>query len=106
MPLTPREGKQAELMALLLDNLERAEALCAKHDYRLHVENVYHRLGFYRRLFEGVVGRRLSRIHFCFDIGHAKVWSRETLDDWLRTSSMNWRGRASGCTSICTPTRA
>ena len=83
MPLTARPEKQAALIAHLLDNLERAEALCAECDYRLHVENVYHRLGFYRRLFEGVSERGLGRIHFCFDIGHAKVWSSETLDEWL-----------------------
>lgn len=83
MPLTPRAGKQTALVAHLLDNLARAEAVCSKHDYGLHVENVYHPLGLYRRLFEGVVARGLMRIHFCFDIGHAKVWSAETLDDWL-----------------------
>ncbi len=83
LPLTQRVSKQAPLMALLLDNLERAEVLCAKHDYRLHLENVYHPLGFYRELFDGILDRGLSRIHFCFDIGHAKVWSGETLDDWL-----------------------
>lgn len=83
MPLTLRETKRPALMALLLDNLERAEALCAKHDYRLHLENVYHPLGLYRELFDGIFSRGLLRIHFCFDIGHAKVWSGETLEDWL-----------------------
>jgi hypothetical protein len=83
LPLTQRESKRPGLMTLLLDNLERAEALCAKHDYHLHVENIYHPLGFYRELFDGILARGLSRIHFCFDIGHAKVWSGETLDDWL-----------------------
>lgn len=83
LPLTQRVSKRSGLMALLLDNLERAEALCARHDYRLHVENIYHPLSFYRELFDGILARGLSRIHFCFDIGHAKVWSGETLDDWL-----------------------
>jgi sugar phosphate isomerase/epimerase len=83
MPLTQRAEKRSALMALLLDNLERAEALCAKHDYRLNLENVYHPLAFYRELFDGILSRGLARIHFCFDIGHAKVWSAETLDDWL-----------------------
>jgi hypothetical protein len=83
MPLTLRPGKQSAVASRLLDNLERAEALCVEQDYRLHLENVYHPLDFYRHLFEGAVGRGLTRIHFCFDIGHAKVWSAETLDQWL-----------------------
>jgi hypothetical protein len=83
MPLTLRPNRQSAVTAQLLDNLERAEDLCVAHDYRLHVENVYQPLDFYRRLFEGIVDRRLARIHFCFDIGHAKVWSSETLDQWL-----------------------
>lgn len=83
LPLPQRPNTRSGLMKLLLDNLERAQALCAQHDYRLHVENVYHPLVFYRELFDGIVARGLSRIHFCFDIGHAKVWSGETLDDWL-----------------------
>jgi sugar phosphate isomerase/epimerase len=83
MPLTPRAEHRMAVLARLLDNLERAEAMCTRLDYCLHVENVYHRLDFYRQLFDGIAGRGLKRIHFCFDIGHAKVWSAETLDQWL-----------------------
>ena len=25
----------------------------------------------------------MTRQHFCFDIGHAKIWSNDSLDDWL-----------------------
>lgn len=83
-PLPSRPCLRPELMTLLLDNLERAEALCAAHEYRFHLENVFHPLSFYRELFSGVQARGLTRIHFCFDLGHAKVWSGESLDAWLR----------------------
>lgn len=83
LPMTLRPGRRSALLKLLLDNLERAEELCAAHDYRLYLENVFHPLGFYRDIFEGVHARGLSRIHFCFDIGHAKLWSSETLKDWI-----------------------
>lgn len=83
LPMTTRRGRQPALRGRLLDNLERAEALCEKLDYRLHLENVFHSLPFYRDLFDGVLGRGLRRIHFCFDIGHAKIWSEDTLEDWL-----------------------
>ncbi len=83
LPMTLRPGRRPALLKLLLDNLERAEELCAAHDYRLYLENVFHPLSFYRDIFEGVHARGLSRIHFCFDIGHAKLWSGETLKDWI-----------------------
>lgn len=83
MPMTPRPERRGALLGRLLDNLERAEALCERLDYRLHLENVFHGMGFYRDLFEGIHKRGLTRIHFCFDVGHAKIWSGETLDEWL-----------------------
>jgi len=82
-PVTLRPAKRSVLMTRLLDNLERAEDLCEKHDYRLHLENVFQPLSFYREFFDGILDRGLSRMHFCFDIGHAKVWSTDTLEDWI-----------------------
>ena len=83
LPMTLRPILRPALLKLLLDNLERAEELCTIHDYRLHLENIWHPVSFYRDLFEGVHARGLARIHFCFDIGHAKIWSGESLDDWM-----------------------
>lgn len=84
VPMTLRAARRSALLNLLLDNLERAEELCEVYNYRLHLENVYHPVSFYRDLFEGVHARGLSRIHFCFDFGHAKVWSGGTLEDWIK----------------------
>ena len=83
LPMTLRAARRPALLNLLLDNLERAEELCEVYNYRLHLENVYHPVSFYRYLFEGILARGLSRIHFCFDFGHAKVWSGVTLEDWI-----------------------
>lgn len=83
LPMTLNPARRPALMNLLLDNLARAEELGEQHDYRLFLENVYHPLSFYRDLFAGIQARGFRRIHFCFDIGHAKVWSGDTLDDWL-----------------------
>ncbi|CAL1239030.1 sugar phosphate isomerase/epimerase family protein [Candidatus Methylocalor cossyra] len=82
-PMTQRPSRQSALFRLLVDNLARAEDLCTALDYRLHLENVYHPLAFYRELFAAIQRQGLRRIHFCFDIGHAKIWSSESLDDWL-----------------------
>lgn len=83
LPMNLREQPRRRVIGHLLDNLERAEALCEELDYRLHLENVYHPIHFYCALFEGIHARGLSRIHFCFDIGHAKIWSGDHLIDWL-----------------------
>lgn len=83
LPMTERAALRPALHKLLLDNLERAEALCTRLDYHLHIENVWHPISFYSELFQGICSRQLTRIHSCFDIGHAKIWSGNTLEEWL-----------------------
>lgn len=82
-PMTPRLSKGYALRQRLSDNLKRAESLCEQYDYRLYIENDFQPIGFYRHLFEHISDLGLERLHFCFDIGHAKVWSNETLSEWL-----------------------
>ncbi len=82
-PLTVREFLRPATLDHLVDNLLRAEDICTHHDYRLHLENTFDSIDFHRRLFEQVRRRGLRRIHFCFDIGHAKVWSHDSLAAWM-----------------------
>lgn len=82
-PTTTRLSQATALRKRISDNLLRAEALCTRYDYRIHLENDFHPIGFYRYLFEHIYDLGLKRLHFCFDIGHAKIWSSETLNDWL-----------------------
>ncbi|KOR33494.1 hypothetical protein TI05_00630 [Achromatium sp. WMS3] len=82
-PMTVRKVLQPAFKQHLLDNLERAEALCVKYDYRLYIENSFEILSFYREIFTQITNHNLDHLDFCFDIGHAKVWSQETLDEWL-----------------------
>jgi hypothetical protein len=83
LPLPRQACRRPALLELLLDNLERAEAVCTRLEYRLFLENIFHSSDFYRELFAGIRARGLTRLHFCFDLGHAQVWSGNTLDDWL-----------------------
>ena len=83
LPSTTRVSRRGALFGRLLDNLERAEDLCVRLGYRLHLENDFQPIAFYRELFAGIHTRGLEHLHFCFDIGHAKVWSDESLDEWL-----------------------
>jgi len=82
-PLTAREFLRPATANRLVDNLLRAEEICTRHDYRLHIENTFDSIDFHRRLFEQVRRHNLRRIHFCFDMGHAKVWSNDSLAAWM-----------------------
>lgn len=84
VPMSPRIERRNDVMKHLLSNCERLEALCETFDnYPIYIENTYHTLRFYRYLFEYIREAGLANIHFCFDIGHAKVWSQESLDKWI-----------------------
>jgi hypothetical protein len=82
-PMTMRIEHWPRLMDQLGRNLECIQAVCEKFDHEVYIENSYHSLMFYDALFEQVVARDLSRIQLCFDFGHAKVWSNQSLLDWL-----------------------
>ncbi len=82
-PVSLRSSMQERLLSTLMHQLERINALCTELDYAIHIENTFHGVALYRVLFDRIRAAGLTRIHFCFDIGHAKVWSSETLPDWL-----------------------
>lgn len=82
-PMTRRPDLRKAMVDKVLAGLGCALDLCARYRLRLHLENTYHDLAFYRRLLEAVAARGCEGVHFCFDIGHAKVWSIEPLADWL-----------------------
>jgi len=82
-PMTPRPELRKPLLDKLFAGLRLTRRRCAEYGLDLHLENTYHDLAFYRRLFRGLLSSDSDPIHFCFDIGHAKVWSGETLGQWL-----------------------
>lgn len=82
-PTTCRVSNGSTLRKRLSNNLQRAEELCTLYNYRLHIENDFQSISFYRYLFEHIRDLNLKCLHFCLDIGHAKIWSNETLSQWL-----------------------
>jgi sugar phosphate isomerase/epimerase len=82
-PLPTKASRRRPLAEKLLANLQRIEGLCREYRYPIFIENTYHGLNFYRRLFKLIEFAELRHIHFCFDIGHAKVWSGATLEEWF-----------------------
>lgn len=84
VPMPARGKRENDGMHHLLANCERLEALCESFDnYPIYIENTFHSLGFYHYLFENIRDAGLANIHFCFDLGHAKVRPGETLDKWI-----------------------
>ena len=82
-PMTLRREHWPRLMDQFGRDLECIQAVCEEFDHELYVENSFHSIEFYEALFEQVDVRGLSRIQLCFDFGHAKVWSNQSLSDWL-----------------------
>jgi sugar phosphate isomerase/epimerase len=82
-PMTPRPERRTEVLERLLTGLGFTLGLCADYGLGLHIENTYHNLAFYRGLFQAAADAGLEGAHFCFDLGHGKVWSTQRLGDWL-----------------------
>ena len=82
-PMTVRLEYRTRLMDRLLANTQLMDEICGEFGFALHIENTFHQLDFYQEYFAAVGRAEISRIHHCFDIGHAKVWSTASLSDWL-----------------------
>lgn len=81
--LTKRPEHQAALVKKLMGLLRALNRVCREYHFPIYLENTYHELELYRSLFQGIVREKLRFIHFCFDFGHAKVWSARPLRDWI-----------------------
>lgn len=82
-PMSARPERQADVLTHLSRGLEVAVTACADQGLGLHIENTYHDLPFYRALFRAMTSAGFDEVGFCFDIGHAKVWSTHHLADWM-----------------------
>ena len=81
--LSRRPEYQEALFERLMAHLRSLNRLCREYRFPIHIENTYHDTDLYRRIFAGVGAEKLDYLHFCFDIGHAKVWSMEPLTAWI-----------------------
>ncbi|MEB4589467.1 hypothetical protein VSS37_00605 [Candidatus Thiothrix sp. Deng01] len=83
-PLSQHPAFRETLVEHLVRQLRRLEQFCSEYDHPVHIENTFHPLSFYRWFFGLVERLELRYIHCCFDIGHAKIWSQESLPQWLQ----------------------
>ena len=81
--LSRREAYQSALMDKLTEQLHLLNGVCRKHDFPIYLENTYHDLNFYQRIFKSIIENQFDYLHCCFDFGHAKVWSNQSLSEWL-----------------------
>ena len=82
-PLSCRTEYQAALEAKLMSHLRVLNRLSKAYGFPIYIENTYHEMDLYQRLFMAIARQRLDQLNFCFDFGHAKLWSKRTLLAWL-----------------------
>ena len=81
--LPRRPEYQQALEQKLTDHLRTLNRLCREYDFPIHIENTYHEIELYRRVMLNIQQQGLDQLHFCFDFGHAKVWSLRPLRAWF-----------------------
>jgi hypothetical protein len=81
--LTPRPEYQEALEQKLITHLRLLNRLSHEYAFPIHIENTYHDIDLYRRMFLSINRENLDHLHFCFDFGHAKVWSQSPLVAWM-----------------------
>lgn len=82
-PMPVRPERREALLERLCAGLRFVTARCQDLGLAVHIENTYQGVGFYRWFHRGVLDRGIEGCHLCFDIGHAKVWSNDSLQAWL-----------------------
>jgi sugar phosphate isomerase/epimerase len=82
-PLSVRDAYQGAILQRLDRGLAFFDEMAEKRGFPIYIENTFHSLDFYQRLFDWLDTKGYSQLNFCFDIGHAKVWSQQGLGQWL-----------------------
>lgn len=82
-PMTRRTAWQPRVLDKVVHQLGQVEALLEEKGFEIYIENTYEPLGFYHALFERLSAEGFRHLNFCFDIGHAKIWSDARFDEWM-----------------------
>ncbi len=83
-PMTRRPAWQPRVLEEAMRQLRCVEELLEERGFEIYIENTYEPLSFYDALFERLSGEGCRHFNFCFDIGHAKIWSDARFDEWMR----------------------
>lgn len=82
-PMSSRPQCREAMFDHLLENLILMDTICVNYGYHIFIENTFQNIAFYHRLCQLIQVAGLHCLHFCFDMGHAKVWSDNTLSQWF-----------------------
>ena len=82
-PMTGQIGYQDRLIKEVVTHMLRVEKLACEADFEIYIENTFESVNFYRKVFLGLKERQTKKLNFCFDIGHAKVWSGDDFKNWI-----------------------
>jgi Xylose isomerase-like TIM barrel len=83
-PFPRKKLAQKRVIEALIPELEGISNLLKARDIMVHIENTFDEADFYLALFEAIRSKGISNIGFCFDIGHARVWSALSFDKWFK----------------------
>ncbi len=57
---------------------------CYNKGLKLHIENIYENLNFFEIFFNEIIKFNMNQtVGFCLDTGHVRVFSQESLNQWL-----------------------
>lgn len=82
-PLARPLAYRQRVLERVLEQLAAVRSLVSEYGLPIHIENTFDDLDLYQGLFEGIAAAGLAGYQFCFDIGHAKVWSNAGMEQWL-----------------------
>jgi len=82
-PMTAQKGYQKELIKDVTNKMLVVEKSALKAKFDVYIENTFESISFYRKVFLNLKKSGTKRLNFCFDIGHAKVWSGDDFNSWI-----------------------
>jgi hypothetical protein len=82
-PMTGQKGYQDALIKEVTRRMLHVEKLAQKAEFPVYIENTFESVSFYRKIFKNLKKNQTKYLNFCFDIGHAKVWSGDNFREWI-----------------------
>lgn len=83
-PFPKKKSAQKRIIGQICNELTGISEMLKSSGITAHIENTFDESTFYRLLFEEIKAKNISNFGFCFDIGHAKVWSSGGIEEWMR----------------------
>lgn len=83
-PFPRKISAQKVAIQMLINEIGGISEMLKSFSITAYIENTFDEASFYRALFEEIKGNNIENFGFCFDIGHAKVWSCGDFSHWMR----------------------